>query len=320
MSFTDKNKRALIEVINHIYYAYASDDVYIDGDSHTLLLPSRLVHLTAEVLGQTYHPELLNKLDKSNIELLLTSLVNCVDLMHVSLKAIVNSLPPLPAQMVQRVNERIEEMEKIKEGPAPPCEELIDEEGVTDGEVGRLRAEVVQVESLIGPRREKMQQLQFSVKEKSEELRRLELAVSEAEKFLEEHDSKVRTQLDRVIDIGGALSDALESYAARNENRIHEAVETLAEKVSEGRRLKAELEARISEVSEVFAQTTSLSTMLTQYAQANRRVADNVPTVLQVTREKLNRVEEQLQTIDSNLKEALAQHQQSRHAVEVARI
>ena len=187
-------------------------------------------------------------------------------------------------------------------------------------DLSKLRDEVDRLEAAVGPRREKLEQLQHSVSERTAELERLEAAIAEAETTLRSHDVRVKEQLENVLNVGSNLITAVNSYIPRCEEQIREAVETIAEKVSEGRRLKAELQARMNEISEVLEETARISAALNLYSDANRRVVRSVPAVINITKEKLSRIENQLQDIDGELKQALEQHQSARHVTEVARV
>jgi hypothetical protein len=348
MSFTDKDKRILIEVINHIYHAYASDQAFKESESTSITLPARLVRLSAEAVGQTYRPGILSSLDKPDVELLLTSLFNSMDAMKASLEAVMTALPDeLPAWVRNQFDEQLQSIAALNVDPqtAPSPRPLIEsgkditseklepdelhqryeklanaEEALSQIDLDKLREEVFQLEAAVGPRQREMEELQRSVFNKTAELENLTCAISEAEQMLETHDVKAKKQLDHAVNIAGDLIAALDPYLSKCESRIREAVETVAEKVSEGRRLKAALLGRINEVSEVLEETARIAAVLSLYTDANRRVVRSVPTVVNVTKEKLCRIEEQLREIDADLKQALVQHQSARHVAEVARV
>jgi hypothetical protein len=92
-SFSDKDKRILIEVVNHIHHAYASDQAFKESETTSITLPARLVRLSADVVGQSYRPEILSGLEKAEIELLLTSLFKSIDAMTTALEAVITALP-----------------------------------------------------------------------------------------------------------------------------------------------------------------------------------------------------------------------------------
>ncbi|HKR13065.1 MAG TPA: hypothetical protein VJT15_13480 [Pyrinomonadaceae bacterium] len=344
MSFTDKDKRLLIEVVNNIHHAYASDEAFKDSESTSITLPARLLSLSAEAIGQSYRPVILGGLKKLEIELLLTSLFRSVEAMKTSLQTVMTALPN---EMADRVRHQFEEqthsIEALNRGLLPPMsspadgheiveqlepadlakrhQELMEtQDALSQVDLDKLREEILQLEGTIGPRQQLMEELQTAVFKKTAELEKLTSALSATEELLQSHDVKAKEKLDRVLSLTGELVSALDPYISRTESQIREAVETVAEKVSAGKHLKAELQARINEVSEVFEETERLSTVLSLYADANHRVVRSVPTVVNVTKEKLSRVEEQLREVDSDLKDALVQHQKAKHVAEVARI
>jgi chromosome segregation ATPase len=339
MSFTDKDKRLLVEVINNIHHAYASDEAFKDSESTSITLPARLLSLSAEAIGQSYRPAILGGLQKLEIELLLTSLFRSVEAMKMSLQTVMTALP---AEMADRVRHQFEAqidgIAALNRGLLPPVsdavvaerepadlakrhEELIEtQEKLGQLDLDALREQVLQLEATIGPRQQLLEELQTAVSVKTGELEKLTDALTAAEEMFQSHDVKGKEKLDRVVNIADELVSALDPYLSRTEREIREAVETVAEKVSAGKHLKAELQARINEVSEVFEETERISTVLSIYAEANHRVVRSVPTVVNVTKEKLSRVEAQLREIDSDLKEALVQHQKGKHVAEVARI
>lgn len=344
MSFSDKDKRILIEVINHIHLAYASDQAFKESESTSITLPARLVRLSAELVGQTYRPGILSSLDKPDVELLLTSLFNAIDAMKASLQTVKTALPDeLPVWVRDQFDEQLKSIETLGSGQSahpliesgkdvPPerlepddqrrlHQELVNaQEDLSQVDLDKLREEVFQLEAAVRPRQREMEELQRSVSDKTAELEKLTSAISEAEQMLKTHDVKAKKQLDDVVNMAGALIAAVDPYLSKCESQIREAVETVAEKVSEGRRLKTELLARINEVSEVLEETARISAVLNLYTDANRRVVRSVPTVVNVTKEKLSRIEEQLREIDADLKQALVQHQSARHVAEVARV
>jgi methyl-accepting chemotaxis protein len=348
MSLTDNDKRVLIEVINHIHHAYVSDQAFKESESTSITLPARLVRLSAELVGQTYRPGILNSLDKPDVELLLTSLFNSVDAMKASLQTVMLALPQeLPAWVRDQFHEQLKSMEALSREPqtAPSPYPLIEagkavqavrlepddlrqrhqeladtQEALSQVDLDKLREEVSQLEAAVRPRQREMEELQRSVSDKTAELETLTSAISEAKKILKTHDVKAKKQLENVVSIAGELTAAIDPYLSKCESQIREAVETVAEQVSEGRRLKTELLARINEVSEVFGETERISAVLGLYTDANWRVVRSVPTTINVTKEKLIRIEEQLREIDAELKDALMQHQSARHVAEVARV
>ena len=334
MSFTDKDKRLLIEVINNIHHAYASDEAFKDSESTSITLPARLLSLSAEAIGQSYRPAILGGLKKLEIELLLTSLFRSVEAIKSSLQTVMTALPDRSHQF----EEQIDGIAALNRGLLPPMSDAVvgelepadlakrhqdlleTQETLSQMDLDALREQVLQLEGTIGPRQQVLEELQTALSVKTAELERLTSALSATEEMLQSHDVKAKEKLDRVVNITDELVSALDPYLSRTESQIREAVETVAEKVSAGKHLKAELQARINEVSEVFEETERISTVLSIYAEANHRVVRSVPTVVNVTKEKLSRVEEQLREVDSDLKEALVQHQKAKHVAEVARI
>lgn len=345
MSFTDKDKRILIEVVNHIHNAYVSDQAFKESEN-SITLPARLVRLSADAIGQTYRPGILGDLDKSDRELLLHSLVKAVAAMKISLQEVVDALTDqLPSELRNKLGTQLEELEsmKIESESAMPARALLEpgieippdkheadelrerhesllaaKETLNQVDLEELRDEVFQLEAEVEPLRSQMEELQRSVSEKTSELERLTTAIADAKQTLTTHDNNAKQQLENIVGIAGELVTAVDPYLAGCESRIREAVEKVAERVSEGRRLKGELQGRITEVSEVLAETARIAAVLRLYTDADRRVALSVPAVINVTKEKLSRVEDQLQEIDSDLKDALAQHQSAKHIAEVA--
>jgi hypothetical protein len=351
MSFSDKDKRILIEVVNHIHHAYASDQAFTESETTSITLPARLVRLSADVVVQSYRPEILSGLEKAEIELLLTSLFKAIDAMTTALQAVMTALPgESPAWVRDQFDQQLQSIaaltalksaaqavpatrpliesgkETPSEKPEPAdlrqrYEELSQaQEALSQIDLEKLREDVFELEATIGPRRQEAEELQRTVSDKTTELEKLTDAISEAEQILQIHDENAREQLDHLLDITSNLVTALDPFLSKGESRIREAVETLSEKVCEGRQLKADLLARINEISEVLEETLRISAGLSLYAEANDRVVRTVPTVVNLTREKLTRIEEQLREIDADLKQALVQHQSAKHAAEVARI
>jgi methyl-accepting chemotaxis protein len=346
MSFTAKDKRALVEVINHIQHAYSSEQAFNESESTKITLPCRLVRLTAEVLSQTYEPVILSRLEGPELEVLLTSLLKSVDAMKGSLETVIGGLPEkLPPGMLNKLNEQVVGLEVMKgerkglsaartliesgEEILAEKQELDDlrrrqedllsaQSALSEVDLDDLRGEVTRLETAIGPRRDEMELLQRSSSEKTAELESITVAISAVQEVLDAHDGKVKGQLDKVVDLSSNLIAALDPYLPGCERRIREAVETVAEKTAEGQRLKTELQTRITEVSEVFAETARIAGALSLYAQSNNRVAKSVPTVANITREKLSRIEEQLHEIDVELTRALERHQSAKHIAEVA--
>ena len=345
MSFTDKDKRLLIEVVNNIHHAYDSDEAVKDSESTSITLPARLLSLSAETIGQSYRPAILGGLNKLEIELLLTSLFRSVNAMKTSLQTVMTALPGEMSDWVRnQFEEQVDGIAALNRGLLPSLtssaddqnavveelepadlakrhQELLDtQEELSKVDLDALREEVSQLEATIKPRQQLVEELQTAVSVKTAELEKLTSALSAAEEMLHSHDVKATGQLDHVLNITGELVSTLDPHLSRAESRVREAVETVAEKVSAGKHLKAELLARINEVSEVLEETARISAVLSLYTEANHRVVFSVPTVINVTKEKLSRVEEQLREIDADLKQALVQHQSARHVAEVARI
>ena len=301
MSFTDKDKRILIEVINHIHNAYSSDQAFKESESTSITLPARLVRLSADVVEQAYRPGIINSLDKPDVELLVTSLFNSIDSMRDSLT---NVLAALPEELSDRVRNPLPAPRGLIESgkddsvePLPPEElrqrhkELSDaQQDLSDVDLDKLREEVNQLEAVVGPRRRELEELQRSVAVKTAELENLTSAIAAAENMIASHDVRVKDQLERMLGISGELVAALNPYLSSCENRIREAVQTVAEKVSEGTRLKADLVARINEISAVLEETARISAVLSLYKDANHRLIRSIPTVITVTKEKLIRV------------------------------
>lgn len=348
MSFTDKDKRILIEVINHIHNAYSSDQAFKESESTSITLPARLVRLSADVVEQTYRPGIINSLDKPEVELLVTSLFKSIDSMRGSLAAVLAAFPEeLSDRVRNQFDEQLKNIEALNGGSQPassprgliesgedtsvdhlqPDElrqrhrELSDtQQDLSEVDLDKLREEVIQLEAEIGPRQRELEELQRSVAVKTAELDNLTSAIAAAENMIASHDVRVRDQLERMLSLAGNLVTALNPHLSSCERQIREAVQTVAEKVSEGARLKADLVARINEISAVLEETARISSVLSLYKDANHRLIRSIPTVVTVTKEKLIRVDEQLRDIDSDLKQALAQHQSARHVAEVARV
>jgi hypothetical protein len=327
MSFTDQNKRILIEVVNHIHNAYVSDQAFQESEN-SITLPARLVRLSAEAIGQTYRQGILTSLDKSDLELLLHSLVKAIAAMKISLQGVIDVLPEqLPDELRNKLGAQLQEFESMRiqtqsstsasslieaskeSPPEKQAEDLLQrrdslvtaQNTLSEVNLEELHEEVFRLEAEVEPKRRQIEELQRAVSEKTAELERLTNAIAEAEQVLNTNDTNAREQLDRIVNIAANMIGAVDPYLPTCEVQIREAVEKVAQKVSEGSRLKAELQGRITEVSELFAETKRISEALTLYLDADRRVARSMPTVISVTKEKLNRVEHQLREIDADL-------------------
>jgi hypothetical protein len=348
MSFTEKDKRVLVEVINHIQRAYVSDEAFDESESTKITLPCRLVRLTADTLGQTYQPAILKRLDAADIELLLTSLLKSVEAMKASLTSVIKALPEkLPAGMLDKLNKQVDGLEAMKieretlsvaNSLVESGEEMLVEKQELDGlrqrhedllvaqkalsnvDLDELRGEVARLEIAVGPHREEMERLEVSVKQKTAELESLTFAISEAKKVLTANDERAKEHLTGVVDLCSNLIAALDPHLAWCENKIQESTDTLAKKTAEGQQLKAAVQARISEVNEIYEETARISGALSLYTESNNRVARSVPTVLNAAKEKLSRIEVQLREVDGELKRALEHHQSAKHVVEVTSI
>jgi chromosome segregation ATPase len=340
MTLSETDKRILIEVINNIHQVYASEAAFKESESTSITLPARLVRLSADVLGQSYRPEILINLDRSEIEMLLTSLFKSVEAMKSSLQSVMTALPKESVDLMRKQfadqldpvaeligappllieSQQDKSLDELKPTELVRLHHELSESEATLNQVDlkQLREEVSQLQASVELRKEEWEGLQGTVAVKTEELDRLTSAIAETENLLDSHEIRARERLDQVLNMTGDLLDAVAPYLSRTETRIREAVETVADKVSEGKRLKTELQTRINEVSEVFEQTEQISAALSLYTQANQRVVRSVPTVVNVTKEKLSRVEEQLHEIDSQLKQALAQHQSAKHVAEMS--
>lgn len=343
MSFTEQDKRILIEVINHIHHAYASDEAFRDNESTNITLPARLVRLSADVVGESYRAELLGSLQKPAIELLVNTLFKSIDAMRVSLRAVMTALPNESSEWIRaQFEQQIDSFERLKDRQQSPTPALIEapstaelnltelvtrqhelseaNEVLSKLDVKQLSDEVSRLEATIGTRRQQVEDLQSTVASKTAELEKLTSAAAAAQNMLQGADAKANEQLELVLNITDDLVTALDRYIARKQSKIREAVDAVAEKVSEGKRLKAELQARINEVSEAFGETLNVAAALSSYTEANQRVGSSVPTVIDTTKEKLRRVEEELREIDEELKSALSQHQSARHVLEMAHV
>lgn len=346
MSFTDQDKRILIEVINHIHSAYVSDQAFHESEN-SVTLPARLVRLSAEAIGQTYRPGILSSLDKSDRELLLHSLAKSIAAMKLALQGVVESLSEEPAnELSQKLGAQLHEFEAMRIevqastagrtllnsgkqlAPEKQVNDLLEQRDslltakntLSEVNLEELHEEVFQLDAEVEPKRKQMEELQRSLSERRAELERLTNAIADAELLLNSNDIDARQQLDRILNIFTNLITAVDPYLMKCEAQIREAVEKVAEKVSEGSRLKAELQGRIVEVSEMFAETARISEAVKLHTKANGGVARTIPTVIVLTHDRLKRVEQQLREIDEDLKEALTQHQAARHLAEVARV
>jgi chromosome segregation ATPase len=348
MNFTDKDRQALIELINNIQHAFFAEQSFSNGDLTKLALPCRLVRSAAEVLEQSYQPELISKLDESQVELLLTYLSKAIEAVSSSLEKVVSALPEkTPTSILAKLDSRARSLEMIKKERAElfdAAQSLLGSESEILNEKQKLEVlrerqrlllgareqlqlvnlqelsdEVSRLETEMGSSRAELEQLQQQVAERERERETISHSMSVARRSLTALDqrSDKQAELTRLCD---DLLAALNPHLARCEKGIKDAVEAIAEKTAEGKQLEQQLKTLMPEVSKVYEETAQLAASVKLYADADHHVARSVPTVMSVTREKLIRIEEQLQEIDGELRLAIERHQSAKHVADTVNL
>lgn len=348
MSFTDKDRQALVELINNIQHSFFSEQPFNGGDSAKIALPCRLVRSAAEVLEQSYQPELIGRLDESQVELLLTYLSKAIEALAGSLEKVVSLLPEkAPASMLAKLDSSVRGLEMIKRERAELFaaaqlllgreNEILSEKRKLDDlqqqhqlllrtqeqlrlvNLEDLSNEVSRLETEMGVSRTELGALQQQLAERERERDALGHAVSDARRSLATLDqrSEEHAGLTTLCD---DLLAALNPYLARCQKGIRSAVEAIAEKTAEGKQLEQQLKKRMAEVSKVCEETAQLAAAVKLYADANHHLARSVPSVMSITREKLIRIEEQLQEIDGELRLAIERHQSAKHVADTVEL
>jgi DNA repair exonuclease SbcCD ATPase subunit len=344
MSFTDKDRQALIELINNIQHSFFSEQSFSDGDSTKIALPCRLVRSAAEVLAQSYQPEMISKLDESEVELLLTYLSKAIEAVSGSLSKVAAALPEkTPASMLAKLNYRAESLEMIKKERAAlfaAAQSLLESESAILDErqkledlqqrqrlllrtqeqlqlvnLEELSNEVSRLETEMGSSRMELEQVQRQVAEREREREAISQTVKNARDSLSKLDQKSEEQAG-LTHLCDDLLAALNPYMAQCEKGVQDALRALAEQTAEGKQLEQQLKSLMPEVSKVCEETAQLAAAVKLYADANHQLARSVPTVMSVTREKLTRIEEQLQEIDGELRLAISRHQSAKHVAD----
>jgi hypothetical protein len=343
MSFTKSDKQKLQELINNIEHAYSSPAAFADSKSNKITLPSRLVRATADVVSQTYENGILQSLNESEVELLLTSLLKAVGSMSESLTRVIRALPEnVPTGTVAKLEQNSIELKALKKQREALFDstQLVlesDQKLVADKEelerlrrqhedllaakaelekidLDTLRLQVKELETEIGPQRDEMQRLQSLAAAKRAELDSIRVATIAAQEQLDRDIPQAREMFTSLLEVSNNLVAALEPHLRKYESSIQKAAAYLSGKAEEGMTLKRDLEARVAEVDIVEKDMSSLSMALRKYAESNDFVSVNIPTVINLTKEKLSRVRDLLGETDAELQTALDRH---RHAHEV---
>lgn len=344
MDFTDKDRQSLIELINNIQHSFFTEQSFREGDSTKIPLPCRLLRSAAEVLGQSYKAEMIESLDDSEIELLVTYLSKALEAVSASVENVVSTLPEkAPAPMLARLKSHLLSLEAIRnerqeifaaaQSIIEREDEILKEKSELEDLQRRhelllkaqreldlvsledLRAQVSGLETEIGPSRAELEQLQRRAAEVEQERTAINRALTEARRGLQGLEARPEEQAG-LLNLCSDLRAALDPYLERCEKGVQSAMQTITERVEEGRQLAQQLKSRMAEVSKVCEETVQLEAALKLYADTDQRVARSVPTVMSVTRERLFRIEEQLQEIDADLKLAIEQHQSAVHVVD----
>lgn len=348
MSFSDKDRQALIELINNIQHSFFSADAPAGGDARHLALPCRLVRLAAEVLEESYQPGVVGRLDEAEVALLVTYLSKAVESVAGSLRKVVSALPAgTPAALLARFDSGAGSVEAIREEHASLFAaadsllgreaEILDRKRQLDELRARqqslaeaqeqlrlanfesLRAEVARLEAEAGPARAELGRLRREVAERGGEAEAVGRALAEARRRLDTLDRGTAELAAGLQSLFDDLLGALGPYLSRCEKGLERAAQAIAEKLAEGLQLEQQLSARIADVNRACEDVARLAAATKLYAEADHEVARNVPTVISITREKLIRIEEQLQEIDGELRLALERHQEARHVADASR-
>lgn len=342
MSFTEIDRQTLVELINNIQHSFFSDAPFNGGDPTTLAMPCRLLRSAGEVLEQSYQAATIGGLDESEVELLLTHLSKTLEAVSGSFGRVVLSLPEkTPAAMLAKLESRARGLEAVR-GERESLfaaarsllereAEIIDEKRALDGLRERhqslleaqeqlrvvdsdgLRAEVARLEAEIGPSRAELGRLQQELEGRRRESEAVGSALADARRSLGALEQGSKELAAGISGLFDELLGALEPYLARCEKGLQSAAQVVREKTAEGRELEQQLKTRMGEVNKSCEEVAKLAAAVKLYAEADHHVALSVPTVVNVTRERLIRIEEQLAEIDGELRLALERHQSAKH-------
>lgn len=342
MDFTDKDRQAFIELINNIQHTFFSEQSFNHGDSTKIALPCRLLRSAAEVLEQSYQPELISRLDESEVELLLAYLSKAIDSAAGSLKRVAAALPTdTPPSLLAKLDSRAKSLEMVKterealfdgaQSLMARESEILDEKRKLEEleerhrlllkaqeqlqlvNLEELRSEVTRLEMEMGSSRVELEQLQRQVAEGELESEAIGNAVTHARQSLSALDQRSKELAAGLTQLFDDLLVALNPYLAHCEKGIQRAVQVIKEKTTEGQQLEQQLKSRMAEVNKVCEETAQLAAALELYAETDHRLARSIPVVINVTREKLIGIEEQLRAIDGELKLAIERHQSAKH-------
>lgn len=338
MAFTDKDRQALIELVNHIQHAYSPESLGAGKDPGRITLPCRLLRAAAEVTEQVYAPDSISGLDEAEVEMLVTYLSKAVDAVVGSLRQVVAALPRQPpAEMLAKLDRQtdslaglVRERETLLSAAQSVLEreeEVLAEQRRLDDLLQRyaalvrarerlkgtsleeLRREIEELKSELGPARAELEQLEGKLSEGEAALAAVGAALDDARRRLGEQEKKVEDEFAKLVGVGEGLVAALDPHVARCRRNIQEIAREIGEKTAEGKQLREELGARLEEVGRVYDETAGLAGALKLYAKSDRQVALSLPGVLSSIRERLSRIEEELREVDAELARALAQHQ-----------
>lgn len=338
MAFTDKDRQALIELVNHIQHAYSPEHSGADKDPGRITLPCRLLRAAADVTEQVYAQDLVGGLDEAEVEMLVTYLSKAVDAVVGSLRQVVAALPRQPpAEILAKLDRQadslaglVRERETLLSAAQSVLErekEILEEQRRLDDlrqrhaalvrarerlkgtSLEELRREVAELEAELGPARAELEQLEGELAKGDAALTAVGAALDDARRRLGEQEKKVEDEFAKLVGVGESLVAALAPHAARCRRNILEIVREIGEKTAEGKQLREELSARLEEVGRAYDETAGLAGALKLYAQSDRQLALSLPGVMNSIRERLSRIEEELREVDAELARALAQHQ-----------
>ena len=338
MVFTDKDRQALVELVNNLQHAYSSEADEDGLDATRIALPCRLLRSAAEAAEKVYRPDLLAALGESEIELLLAYLSRAVDAVTGSLGQVIAALPAEPsAGMRAKLAQRLDDLAAMRRERASIFETAVEllareddilaerkqlaalqerrqtllrvREELQHVGIEDVRQSVARMEAELGTAGAELERLQRQTAENESALAALDNAVAAARERLGEQEKRAEDQLGRLLGVSDDLLAALAPHMARCERSIQEALGEIADKTAEGKQLRQELRARAEQVRALYEQTADLAGALKVYAESNDGVARGVPTVLNSTRERLARIGEELQEVDEALARALRQHQ-----------
>lgn len=338
MIFTDKDRQALIELVNHIQHAYSPERSGAEKDPGRITLPCRLLRAAAEVAEQVYAPESVGRLDEAEVEMLVTYLSKAVEAVVGSLRKVVAALPQQPpAEMLAKLDQQADSLMGLvreRETLLAAAQSVLEHEEEVLAEQQRLedlrrrqtalgqarerlkgtsleelRREVDELESELGPARAELEQLDGKLSEGEVALAAVSEALVNARRRLGEQEKKTDDEFAKLVDVGENLVAAFAPHAARCQRNIQEIIREIGAKTAEGKQLREGLTARLEEVGRVYDETAGLAEALKLYAQSDRQVALSVPGVVNSVRERLSRIEEELREVDVELARTLLQHQ-----------